>query len=758
MSQTANRLSPPAFPDSVVERPEVNKAIDDAMQKNVVFIHAPAGFGKTIAMSMWLSSSGLPAAWIPLTLYDDEPAVFCRYLLMALAGFDSGAAEAAKAALDDPQFTAAPFEFFFRVVSFLRVENTGGIIVMDDFHLLRDPDILNKLPSLIKKLTPVHKLVILSRLNPPVSFYDLTVKNQLGEISANTLRFTKKQILALYQSFGISLSQIEAAEIEEKTGGWALGLGAELLPIKAGGSESFLSHAAGEKYINGYLQSEIWDKWDAGTQEFLLRTSILEDLPPELCDKLGNRDSEKLLTRLMNDSGLAIRLPDGSFRYHHILRDFLRRIAEEQGLELSECYVTSADYLFAKGKFNAALDYYVQSGDFEVLNKFSYQIAGYNATVDSVEEYCNSIVNLLINKLPVTIIENNLMVLAACVWASLTNGNFEQYKYWYAMLQSQMADEKNVDPWLQATIMLFQFPNPLNSVRDILKHANFAVDPSIIEQLPSPTVTYNFPFFHRGHRDYSDLTDQWEELVPAYIAAFNVISHNMIALIMDGVLSGLFYEQNKLAPAKEKALKVLSLLDENSHAEIWFTSLMHLAIIAFAETDEESAWQAISQAKSILERRGLYLLKNLNAVVTKYRLYKGNRAAAQEWLSRYAAGDSGEIKFYQLYQALTTVRARIVRGQFTAALVLLAKLERLVTDYRRPLDRMEVHILRALVFWHGKQRLRAVESIEKAVLLDQPYGFIRIFADEGAAVIPMLQKLYNRLSRRPEQSETAVFV
>jgi len=53
MGKADNRLSAPAFSDSVVLRLEVNKAIDAAMIKSVVYIHAPAGFGKTIAMTLY---------------------------------------------------------------------------------------------------------------------------------------------------------------------------------------------------------------------------------------------------------------------------------------------------------------------------------------------------------------------------------------------------------------------------------------------------------------------------------------------------------------------------------------------------------------------------------------------------------------------------------------------------------------------------------------------------------------------------------
>jgi LuxR family maltose regulon positive regulatory protein len=232
----------------------------------------------------------------------------------------------------------------------------------------------------------------------------------------------------------------------------------------------------------------------------------------------------------------------------------------------------------------------------------------------------------------------------------------------------------------------------------------------------------------------------------------------MISDIMDGVLSGLFYEQNKLVQAKEKIIGLLGRLNEKSHPEFWFSAYMHLAIIAFAEADEKGARNSINMAKSIIERNGSYLVKNLDAVITKYRLYKGDAGAAREWLSNYAAGDLSTVKFYQIYQAFTTIRAYIATGNFALAQVLMAGVEKLAVNYKRPLDHIEILILKSIVFWKEKQQTKAVESMEEAVRLAKPYGFTRIFACEGAAVIPVLQKLCNRISVWPEETDTVVFV
>ncbi|MCL2151154.1 MAG: hypothetical protein FWH50_02885, partial [Coriobacteriia bacterium] len=625
MTNVKDSLNPPLLPSSVVERPEVNKAIDDAFRSDVIFMHAPAGFGKTIAMSSWLLARGRPTAWIPLTVYDDEPVVFCRYLLTALASLESGAAvagvaDAASAALNDPGFYEAPFEFLFQAITGLSTNKNRGVIVIDDFHLVKNTAILNKLPLLVSKLSQHLKLAFISRLNPPLSFADLALKGRLGEISESDLRFTSRQIMLLYQACGVDLSPAQAKTIADKTGGWALGLGAELLAVKARGSDSFMSQAAGERYIDSYLESEIWDNWDGETRVFLLRTSILEDLPPELCDRFCGGDSNRLLTRLMHESGLVVRLADGTFRYHHILRDFLRRQAVFLGTDLSGDYIVAADYLYARDNLNAAFDCYMKSGDQGAIIGFLAKIVDYGATTGSVEEYYNSINSYLYGKLPEELIEQNPFMLAPCVWLSLLSGDIMRFQHWMAKLQGFFdgdqtgieqagveqadGDQAGVDPRFLAAITLFQFPNPLNSPRDILRYASARFDLMDFQSVPSPSVTYNLPYFHRGHRDYSDLAGEWEELVPQYVAAFNAISDNAISLIMDGVVSGLLYEQNKLPQAKQKAVEVLTRLDERSHPELWFSAYMHLAAIAFAEGEQEAAWDAISQAQAVIEKRG----------------------------------------------------------------------------------------------------------------------------------------------------------
>jgi LuxR family maltose regulon positive regulatory protein len=99
-----------------------------------------------------------------------------------------------------------------------------------------------------------------------------------------------------------------------------------------------------------------------------------------------------------------------------------------------------------------------------------------------------------------------------------------------------------------------------------------------------------------------------------------------------------------------------------------------------------------------------------------------------------------------------------VTAAFSPALILLTRLENFAQNCRRTLDQLEALVLKAVILWNDRQRERAVDTMRVAVFIAQPCGYIRIFSNEGSVVIPILQKLYNRLSGGQETLDMAVFV
>lgn len=81
----------------------------------------------------------------------------------------------------------------------------------------------------------------------------------------------------------------------------------------------------------------------------------------------------------------------------------------------------------------------------------------------------------------------------------------------------------------------------------------------------------------------------------------------------------------------------------------------------------------------------------------------------------------------------------------------ILKLKDLATDFCRPLDIAEASVLQAALEWAMENKKEAVNTLETALTAMQEYGFVRIFADEGAAIWPILKKLALNLRKENYQ-------
>ena len=215
--------------------------------------------------------------------------------------------------------------------------------------------------------------------------------------------------------------------------------------------------------------------------------------------------------------------------------------------------------------------------------------------------------------------------------------------------------------------------------------------------------------------------------------------------------AGELYERSRLRDAGQLAEQALASLpcaarndSETEHGteiehgtqhgmtvSAWLTR----AAIAYAADDTEMFRESLDAAKSIGGTDA-----DIAAVEMKYTLMDAKRADAERWLS-FAPGTDSSPKFYSLYVHFATARAYIALNRADDALDLLDKLRALATLYERPLDSIEASALTAAVLWITGGKDTALAILRQAIETARPYGYVRVFADEGAALLPILKRL-----------------
>src|SRR3954451_2562082 len=78
------KVTIPAPPGDLVSRPRLRAVLDGAGEAAVVFVGAPAGFGKTVLLADWASRRRGAVAWVSADADDNDDRLFWSAVLEAL--------------------------------------------------------------------------------------------------------------------------------------------------------------------------------------------------------------------------------------------------------------------------------------------------------------------------------------------------------------------------------------------------------------------------------------------------------------------------------------------------------------------------------------------------------------------------------------------------------------------------------------------------------------------------------------------------
>ncbi len=172
-------------------------------------------------------------------------------------------------------------------------------------------------------------MVLSFRRDPAIRLHRLRLADEVAEIRAGDLRFTKRETRELLAGAGISLSEGGVVALHQRTEGWAAGLRLAVISLSGHADpERFVAEFSGtDRAIGEYLIAEMLERQPSEVQSMLLRTSLVDWVNGELADLLAGRSgSEQMLLALEDANAFVVSLdPQRTwFRYHRLLADFLR--------------------------------------------------------------------------------------------------------------------------------------------------------------------------------------------------------------------------------------------------------------------------------------------------------------------------------------------------------------------------------------------------------------------------------------------------
>ncbi|MDR0669309.1 MAG: LuxR C-terminal-related transcriptional regulator [Treponema sp.] len=348
-----------------LERPRVNRLLEQALTKRVIIICAGTGYGKTCAAYFFIRKLKNLTSWMQFSERDNNGDRFWENFTSAIDPVNRKTT-ARLAKIGFPA-TERQFDQYKAISQEEPRPDTPIIFVYDDFHLINDPAVLRFMERSIASAPPTAASVLISRTEPPLNLVNMESKGLLARITEEDLRFTYDEMLAYFQLLNINPPPQTAASIYHDTEGWAFAIHLAGLSLKNAPSGAAYVNQALRSNIFKLIASEIMTPLPVPAQRFLIKLSLIEHLAPDLLVELAG--DPVLLEKLKGlDSFVRFDVYLNAYHIHHLFLDYLKgRQDELTEYEKKDLWHKTAMWCAANGQKIDAIGYYEKSGDYERL-------------------------------------------------------------------------------------------------------------------------------------------------------------------------------------------------------------------------------------------------------------------------------------------------------------------------------------------------------------------------------------------------------
>lgn len=316
------KLSPPRL-RRVVRRERLCRILE-AAQGQAVWVAAPAGYGKTTLAARYVADESRASIWYRTDAGDVDPAGLFHYLARAVR---TGSAAALPHFGSEYGDRLEAFARRFFCAFYARLPDSA-IVVLDDLHAAGEPLLSQVLGPAIVELPPTIRLILLSRALPPLNLVAAEAHEQLEVIDGSMLAFTQDETRSVAElRLPAALVQANADRLHQVTKGWpaALVLVCATLARDSAAVETIVEYSREAAF--GLLTREVFDALPEDERVFMLLTAPLDQVTPASAAAMTGRADAKALLESFVSRGMfvnRIAAAGPAYRYHELLRDFLR--------------------------------------------------------------------------------------------------------------------------------------------------------------------------------------------------------------------------------------------------------------------------------------------------------------------------------------------------------------------------------------------------------------------------------------------------
>jgi LuxR family maltose regulon positive regulatory protein len=360
------KIQPPVHRDGLIARTGLLEALTATPERiSIILVTAPAGYGKTTALSQWAAEDSREFAWVTVDEADGDPVRLAGHIALALhriQPLDRAVFRAIAVGDGSRHLTALG-----HLLTSLRTWNRRGVLVLDDVHELHNIAAMNFVRALAAGLPAGFQLAVGSRLMP--GFGRLRSEDRSAEFGVESLAFTKEEVRAVLTHAGVDSSDATVDTLVRRTEGWPAGVYLAARAIRTASDPAAAARrlTGDDPYILDYFREEFLVRESPEMVRFLMRTATLDQMSGALCDHLlGRSGSARWLAEAARRNLFVVPLDRRGewYRYHRLVADMLlSELRRREPGEESRVHQRAAGWYEEQGQPEKAIGHRLAGGD-----------------------------------------------------------------------------------------------------------------------------------------------------------------------------------------------------------------------------------------------------------------------------------------------------------------------------------------------------------------------------------------------------------
>jgi ATP/maltotriose-dependent transcriptional regulator MalT len=563
--------------------------------------------------------------------------------------------------------------------------------------------------------------------------------------------------------------------------------------------------AGDDRYVVDYLGEEVIARQPAAVREFLLRTSVLERLTGPLCDAVtGRTGGRATLVALERANLFVVPLDDKRqwYRYHHLFADVVHaHLLDEHPEEVPELHRRASVWFAANGDSSQAIDHALAGGDTRRaadLMELAIPMMARERREAELARWVGALPDEVVRNRPVLAV----LLAGALTLVSDLDTVGERLSDVERSVRAEdgtwpvqpppdliVVDEDGYRS-LPARIAMYRaalaladadLPGTVTHARQALSMAPpddhlSRASGGALAGLASWT-TGDLADAHAAYTEsiaglekagfipdvlgccitLGDILRTQGRLTDAlhtYQRALDLASAQRAAEPLRGTadmhvgIAGVLLERDDLVAAGEHLAVSHSLGDYNGLPQNPYRWRVAAARLRETEGDLDAALELLDEADRVYVGDYLPNVRPVPAVRARLRLRRGELDEAEAWARERHLSPDDELSYLHEYEHVTLARLLLGRHRrdrdsraLEAALGLLDRLLAAARDGGRDGSVLEVLILLALAHQARGEVPTALDVLQRAVILAQPEGYVRLIADEGPPMTTLLKAL-----------------